>query len=532
MTTETIFKPRAAKRSSTATYRVSGMSTGLPEDLLRAAVKRLRVLALLYAFVFFSSNLLGQVIDPETRSQLFEEFANWGPASISIVIALVVAGLTMSSKVSPKAMLDIGLLFQVAGSFGIAMAENWGLLAGVDVITREHRDAFGVSFVAVWMLLFTIVVPSAPRKALLAAAASVSTVLITLWLSMRYGGSPALRATDFVGLGLNYSLIVLMAYVGARVIYGLGREVGQAREMGSYRLVERLGKGGMGEVWRAEHRMLARPGAIKLVRPEVLGASDGESARVLLNRFEREAQATATLRSPHTVELYDFGIADDGTFYYVMELLDGLDLESLVKNFGPIPPERAIRLLHQVCDSLGEAHESGLIHRDIKPANVFACRYGRSVDFVKVLDFGLVKTRGERGGDELALTADGVVSGTPGYMAPEQVLGDRPIDARTDIYAVGCLAYWLLAGELVFQGTTAMEVMVHHAHSQPLPPSGRTELPIPASIDDVILSCLAKDPAERPQTTDELSQRLDACSHDVEPWTPARAARWWDTHHP
>jgi serine/threonine-protein kinase len=288
----------------------------------------------------------------------------------------------------------------------------------------------------------------------------------------------------------------------------------------------------MGEVWKAKHRMLARPAAIKLVRPDVFGASGSEESRLMLARFEREAQATASMRSPHTIELYDFGVTADGTFYYVAELLDGFDCDALVKQFGPTPAERVIHLLHQVCDSLAEAHERELIHRDIKPANVFVCRYGRKVDFVKVLDFGLVKSRGQPGGNEIALTADGVVSGTPAFMSPEQVLGNRSIDTRSDIYAVGCLGYWLLTGELVFQGTTAMEVMTLHAHTQPSPPSGRTELVIPPSLDAVILSCLAKDPGERPQSADELSQRLDRSAQDVVAWTPMRAAGWWDVNAP
>ncbi len=437
------------------------------------------------------------------------------------VISTVVFVVSRRQSISPGVVLLIGLGYEVF--LGLAMGF-------MDRMFFDFGDPpIRLPFAVMVLLTFPVVVPTTLRRRVLTTMLTVVAIAAGMLLTRAFG-KPEPEA--FLMHSVPTVVVAGLGLLTWRIVHRLARAVHEAQQLGSYRLVELLGRGGMGEVWRAKHRMLARPAAIKLVRPEILGAGDSEDQQVLLTRFEREAQATATLRSPHTVELYDFGIADDGTFYYVMELLDGLDLESLVKNFGPIPPERAIHLLHQVCDSLGEAHESGLIHRDIKPANIFACRYGRSVDFVKVLDFGLVKTRGERGGDELALTADGVVRGTPGYMAPEQVLGDRPTDARTDIYALGCLAYWLLAGELVFQGTTAMEVMVHHAHSQPVPPSDRTELPISASIDEVILSCLAKDPAERPQSADELSQRLDACSHDVEPWTPERADRWWDTHQP
>jgi serine/threonine-protein kinase len=317
-----------------------------------------------------------------------------------------------------------------------------------------------------------------------------------------------------------------MAYVGARVVSRLGAAVRQARELGSYRLVERLGRGGMGEVWRAEHRLLARPAAIKLIRPEVLGGNDPEVRRTLVRRFEREAQATAMMRSRHTIALYDFGVADDGTFYHVMELLDGYDLHALVQRFGPMPAERAVYLLRQVCDSLGEAHEAGLIHRDIKPANIYTCRHGREVDVVKVLDFGLVKhLRPAEPGAEL-LTAGNLSGGTPAFMAPEQALGEDRVDGRSDIYAVGCVAYWLVTGALVFEGATPLETIVMHVHAQPDLPSRRTEQPIPAELETLILTCLAKDPQSRPQTADELASRLAAVPL-ARPWTPERAREWW-----
>ena len=326
---------------------------------------------------------------------------------------------------------------------------------------------------------------------------------------------------------LPYLLVVAIAYVGARVIYNLGAELHRARELGSYRLVEQVGQGGMGEVWRASHRMLARPAAIKLIRPEMLGGSPAER-QSLHARFEREAQATAAMRSPHTIEVYDFGVADDGTFFYVMELLDGFDLGTLVERFGPIPQERAVHLLRQVCHSLAEAHAAGLIHRDIKPANVYVCRYGREMDFVKVLDFGLVKSqRGTERGDVTLTRAQGTIGGTPAFMSPEQALGDRPIDGRSDIYAVGCLAYWLVTGQLVFTGRTAMETMLQHTQATPVPASQRTELQIPASLDRLILDCLEKNPENRPATADAVTARLTAVEL-AGSWTSEDAWHWWE----
>ena len=225
---------------------------------------------------------------------------------------------------------------------------------------------------------------------------------------------------------------VAFAYISARVVYGLGREVAAARRAGSYQLEELLGEGGMGEVWRARHRMLARPAAIKLIKQDADGGTDRRTATDVVQRFEREAQAIASLRSPHTVELFDFGIADDGAFYFAMELLDGLDANALVRRFGPIPAERAIHLLSQVCHSLSEAHSRGLVHRDMKPANVFVCRYGEELDFVKVLDFGIVKELQGESGDAGLTNAD-AIQGTPAFLAPEQALGATDLDGRCDI---------------------------------------------------------------------------------------------------
>jgi serine/threonine-protein kinase len=321
-----------------------------------------------------------------------------------------------------------------------------------------------------------------------------------------------------------------MAYVGARIIYRLGTEVVRERELGSYQLDSRIGQGGMGEVWRARHRMLVRPAAIKLIRPDRIGSA-GEKAANIVRRFEREAQATAALQSPHTVELYDFGVTEDGTLYYVMEMLDGLDMDSLVRRFGPVPWNRAGFLLRQVCHSLREAHECGLVHRDIKPANIFVCRFGLDYDFVKVLDFGLVRRDGRRFEEETLLTRDGFVGGTPAFLPPEMVLGKAEIDGRTDIYAVGCVAYWLLTGELVFDGESPMELAMKHVQEIPIPLSKRTELEIPEELEEKILRCLRKNPLERPQSAADLVQFFEECTV-ADSWTQFAAAQWWSKHLP
>jgi serine/threonine-protein kinase len=229
--------------------------------------------------------------------------------------------------------------------------------------------------------------------------------------------------------------------------------------------------------------------------------------------------------------LYDYGVSDGGTFYYVMEHLEGLDLQVLVERFGPIPPERAMHLLRQVCHSLAEAHARGLVHRDIKPANIYVCRYGLDVDFIKVLDFGLVKPQPDGGSTFIDITAEHVALGTPAFMSPEQVVGNRPIDGRSDIYAVGCLGYWLLTGQHVFAGRTAMDTILQHAHGKPVPPSRRSHLEIPESLDRLILACLRKTPDDRPATADAVAAWLCTIPTKAE-WTPKRAQAWWAAHHP
>jgi serine/threonine protein kinase len=429
-------------------------------------------------------------------------------------------------------LMALGLTFGAVGCYGIAAAEFWGIYSA-SPFGPNTEGFFGLSWVAAWMLFFIIVIPSRPRRSLLAALGSATAPAIIILLSMKYAGTRINISAEmfFAGLVLPYLLCALLAYVGARVVYKLGTEVRKARELGSYLLEGRLGSGGMGEVWKARHKMLARPAAIKFIRPEFLGEQDPDSRKMLNARFEREAQATASMRSPHTIEVYDFGVADDGTFYYVMELLDGLDLETFGKRFGAMPPERVIHILRQVCHSLGEAHEARLIHRDIKPANIFICRYGREVDYVKVLDFGLVKTTPFSESDDPMLTGENVVTGTPAFMAPEQILGNRPVDARSDLYSLGCVGFWMLTGDLVFEGETLMQTMTMHAEKPAPSPSEQSELEIPEELDRVILMCLEKDPNKRPQSADDLSRLLENCPVE-NPWGDERARRWWETNQP
>jgi eukaryotic-like serine/threonine-protein kinase len=394
----------------------------------------------------------------------------------------------------------------------------------------------GVMALSVTVLARAVLVPSTAKRTLVLSALSAVPLQIVALVFHTGRADPLAPTVEFLRIVPSIStllwlvLAVTLSTVASRTIYGLRRQVKEAAEIGQYTLVDKIGSGGMGEVWRARHRMLIRPAAVKLIRPNAIGPAERE---LLLRRFEREAHATAGLKSPHTVQLYDFGVTDDGTLYYVMELLDGMDLDTMVDRFGPMPAERVIHLLHQVSASLDDAHRNGLVHRDIKPANIVVSRFGAAWDFVKVLDFGLVKLEGARASeaDNIRLTADGSSSGTPAFMAPEVALGEQATDHRVDIYSLGCVAYWLVTGKLLFDGPSAVKVMVAHAHTPPPPPSSRTELPIPPELEALILDCLEKDPARRPASAEALQARLQAIPIAT-PWTRERAERWWSEHAP
>ena len=388
--------------------------------------------------------------------------------------------------------------------------------------------------IALTTLARAIIVPSKPaRTARITSLAYLPLILLCVWWSQtlpvpKFAPSVlAYRVVVLINPTLWAICVIVTATLTSRIIYGLRKTMREANQIGPYTLEEKLGAGGMGEVWRGRHRMLVRNAAVKLIRPDTAGTSND----VLFRRFEREARATAALRSPHTVQLFDFGQAEDGTLYYVMEMLVGMDLENLVARFGPVPAERAIHILRQVCHSLEEAHHNGLTHRDVKPANIFVSRVGTELDFAKVLDFGLVRLRHDRpDGAGVKLTADGAASGTPAYMAPEIVTGED-YDHRVDIYALGCVAYWLVTGKLVFEAQNPMKMMVEHARTLPPRPQTRTELPIPPALEQIIMECLEKDRSKRPASAARLAHRLAAVETAAQ-WTAERAEKWWQTHMP
>lgn len=494
----------------------------LAPELLERALWRLTVIATVFGSMMLISVTFNAIVHYASGAMPL-------PPSTVVVRVLAVLASTVMVAVArfgpwpARIKLHVGLAFEIVAAGCIAFMEP-------DMLRAFDLPIGTISSVSLWILLFHLIVPVRPWPALAGALGAAAMVPLAIWGVNRTGVAeiPALVAA---GLYKTTFGTALVAWIAARYIYRLGAEVTEARRLGSYHLDRLLGQGGMGEVWLASHALLKRPAAIKLIQPAVLGATDTESRDVALKRFEQEALSTARLQSPHTVNLYDFGTTNDGNFYYVMELLHGLDLGTLVEQYGPLPADRVAGVIKQICFSLQEAHELGLIHRDIKPANVFLCCLGPHCDFVKVLDFGLVKQTEPLAEADPQLTREGMTTGTPAYMPPEMALGEKIIDARADLYQVGCVAYWLLTGELVFERSTAMAMLAAHIHDTPDPVSQRTELEVPEALESLIMDCLAKNPGDRPASAAALLQRLEEA--DVHAgWTPRRAEQWWSVHRP
>jgi serine/threonine-protein kinase len=369
-------------------------------------------------------------------------------------------------------------------------------------------------------------VPSTVRRTVwitVLAVVPLFAIYVFDWLpaaidrSMREVIGPEQTVSLAVNVVIWWSLVTIVCVAISRIIHNLRREIRQAMQLGQYTLEQKLGEGGMGVVYRASHAMMRRPTAVKLLSREKAGEAS-------LARFEREVQQTARLTHPNTITIYDYGRTPDGVFYYAMELLDGASLETVVERDGPQPPARVARVLKMVAAGLAEAHELGLVHRDIKPANIFLCRQGGEFDIAKVLDFGLVKVV-EDGWDP-GITRDGIISGTPQYLAPEALTDPDIVDARSDLYALGAVGYYLLTGDHVFTGNVA-EVCGHHLHTSPTPPSERLGLELPFELEAVVMQCLAKDPRERPVSAAELRNRL-AMMRGVSGWRQAEARAWWE----
>ena len=518
--------PRSSTRSRWRT---------LPPELLQQSCKRVGIMSLTIAGIWAVAITMNNVIAPLLGHHHEDMAPGWHhmwpyPGNIltatGLVTALAVFFMVPRWSKTPVRLLRLALLLQVVTAALIALMMHWT----PDPVTEFL--SWRISWLCILILTFPAVVPMTPLTTLLVSLAVATMDPIAVWWAHARGVTQMADAFTMLWYFLPNYICVGLALVPAKIIMSLGRQVNRARELGNYQLGELLGRGGMGEVYRAHHRLLARPAAIKLIRPETLGGGNAQAGNIMIQRFRREAQAAALLRSPHTISLYDFGVTDEGVFYYVMELLDGLDLESLVKRFGSVDAGRTAYMIRHACRSLGEAHARGLIHRDVKPSNIFTCRLGLNVDFVKVLDFGLVKHKeGDENAPTVLLTQPDVATGTPAFMAPEMALGEKTVDGRADIYALGCVAHWLLTGRLVFEADTPVKMMLQHIQKEPEAASRHAEVEVPAELDRLILKCLSKNPAERPQTMMALADALGEISFR-DPWSKVRAEQWWDTHLP
>lgn len=389
----------------------------------------------------------------------------------------------------------------------------------------QHSEFTSVLAISNVLVFRAVVIPSPPWRTFTVGTASVAPLLVAVALQeLRSGAGPGPLAANLMGehaplFAVWACVAVAVSTAASAVIYGLRQSVSEARRLGQYTLEEKLGEGAMGEVYRARHALLRRPTAIKLVKQDA--ASDE-----VLRRFEREVQLTAGLTHPNTVSIYDYGRTPDEVFYYAMEYLDGVDLQTLVVTDGPQPAARVIHILRQIAASLAEAHDLGLIHRDVKPANVILCSRGGVEDTVKVVDFGLVK---DVSADPLDRTIESGITGTPLYLSPESIRAPEEVDGRSDLYSLGIVGYQLLAGVPPFDATSIGQIVAHHLQTDPPRPSERLGRPLPSDLEDVLLACLAKSPADRPQDARALIARLDACA-DAGGWSAADARAWWHGH--
>ncbi|MDH3200971.1 MAG: serine/threonine protein kinase [Myxococcales bacterium] len=429
-------------------------------------------------------------------------------------------------------LMTIGAV-EYAGLFGASLGY---IGMGMNIRPEVGADTITAFILALMLFARSVFVPSSARRTAilgvligipLVAAMYAHYLSVDLGIWRRFGFDSTglskyrVATSQAVITVMWWTLTVGLASLASRVIHRLREEVSDIQSLGQYKLERKLGEGAMGVVYEATHGMLKRPTAIKLLKPQI---ADPEA----LDRFRREVQLTAKLTHPNTVTIYDYGRTPEGLFYYAMELLSGATLTQVVEAGGPQPIARVVRVLRDAALALNEAHAVGLIHRDIKPSNIMLARQGGVPDVTKVLDFGLVKNLGKV--DDLERTNTLSIKGTPNYLSPEAIQDPQGIDARSDIYSLGAVGYYLLAGRHMFEGKTIIEVCMHHLHTEPVPLNELCANGIPPRLEELIFGCLAKSQGDRPSSGQELADALDKL--DVARWTRADAESWWDAHSP
>jgi serine/threonine-protein kinase len=431
-----------------------------------------------------------------------------GAAVLLGIMAFLWQGILFRRTLEVRTLYRLDLIY----STGIGSAFATSAVLAMDLRPAGYTTLMYAAFT---VFLRAIVVPSSGRR----TAIMSTLVFVPVWgaaLTLGIATTQELPSPAFVvGAVVLGTVPILLASVGSDIIYGLRRQVSEAMQLGQYTLDRKIGEGGNGAVYRAHHALLRRPTAVKLLLPDRVGAEN-------LDRFEREVQHMSQLTHPNTVAVFDYGRSPDGVFYYAMEYLGGIDLENLVKRFGPQPSDRVVQIVLQICGALHEAHTAKLIHRDIKPANIILCERGTVLDVAKVVDFGLVKeiTRDTTASNQAIL-------GTPAYIAPEAVTDPDHITHAVDLYALGAVGYFLVTGRPVFEGKTAVDVCIQHVTRPPTRPSDLTGAVISPELETVLLTCLAKQPSERYGSAAALAEALEAVPAAGN-WRKADAVAWWD----
>jgi serine/threonine-protein kinase len=510
----TSMRPAASHWDTNSQYR---------SELSRVLHQRLRMVSLI-AVIPSLLFLLRNFFDPNPLAPVSTVGLSVH-AGVTFLLALFALLLWSSVSLSYSVLrsVELGLFATLVLFFGWRQFSSMGNVGIFNLNDAEGLARVWIENSAVrWFFLivmYGVFIPSTwKRCAMVTGTTALLPIALTLLSTSYYGHSSPEVGDGVLDLGILMATAWAMAVFGAYRLQVLQREAFHAKRLGQYQLGERLGAGGMGEVFEAEHVLLRRRCAIKLIR------ADQTRDRATLSRFEREVQAMASLTHWNTAEIYDYGRAEDGTFYYVMEYLDGLNLETLVERHGPLPAARVLHFLRQVCLALREAHGIGLLHRDIKPSNIIACKRGGVYDVAKLLDFGLVQQM-KPGPEALKLSGHGAILGSPPYIAPEQAEGRSDLDVRSDIYSLGGVGYFLLTGQPPFVRDSAMEMMLAHAY-EPVAPPTLVRPNVPLDLEAVILRCLNKKRENRYANVEEFEAALGTCA-DAGGWTEAEATRWW-----
>lgn len=484
--------------------------------MLQARIARFGRSVALVALCFYPLGVIARgmvgAIGTPGLSRAFGDASTWHLTAIAVF-----GGTWLLTRRGVLALPTLRVVDAVSTVLGAFAFEMMG--AGTDSWTRP--DLFTLFLVAQLLAIRAALVPSTAVASVwigLCALLPIPVLTYFKFTASPLGVGPGAGGLAFNAL-VNLALAVVVTGLVSSTVHGLRARVREAMKLGQYTLGAKIGEGGMGVVYQASHALLRRPTAVKLLPPEKAGELN-------LVRFEREVQLTSMLTHPNTVSIYDFGRTPEGTFYYAMEYLEGLDLQTLVAEDGPQEAGRVIQLLSQICGALAEAHGVGLIHRDVKPANVILCERGGTFDVVKVLDFGLVKQVGSNADGSQSQTIHGQIVGTPLYLSPEAITTPEAVDGRADLYAIGAVGYLLLTGAPPFSGGSVVEVCGHHLHTVPEPPSARAPHPVPADLEALLLRCLEKSRDERPASAGELRSLLLACG-SAQDFTQEHAARWW-----